>query len=84
MGHNLENMTYDRLIELLNKLTLEEKCLMLSGKDGWRTYDVPRLGIPSVRVRLLDSRELIVRFRMVRMVLEVVLSLGFRPDFAGG
>ena len=43
-------MTYDRLLELLYKLTLEEKCHMLSGKDAWRTYDVPRLGIPSVKV----------------------------------
>jgi beta-glucosidase len=43
-------MTNDRLVELLNKLTLEEKCAMLSGKDFWRTFDVPRLGIPSVKV----------------------------------
>jgi len=50
MDDNSNEMTYDRLIELLKELTLEEKCLMLSGKDGWRTYDIPRLGIPSVKV----------------------------------
>ena len=37
-----------RADELLNKLTLEEKILLLSGKDDWNTAPVQRLGIPSI------------------------------------
>ncbi|KAI5858481.1 glycoside hydrolase superfamily [Tricharina praecox] len=33
----------------LAELTLEEKALMLSGVDVWRTYPVPRLGIPQLK-----------------------------------
>jgi beta-glucosidase len=47
-------MTIARLVELVKQLTLEEKCNLLSGKDAWRTYDVPRLGIPSLKVSELD------------------------------
>lgn len=45
-----ENMPIEKLVELVKQLTLEEKCNLLSGKDTWRTCDVPRLGIPSVKV----------------------------------
>jgi hypothetical protein len=34
----------------LGALTLEEKAFMLSGVDVWRTYPVPRLGIPQLKV----------------------------------
>jgi beta-glucosidase len=34
----------------LGALTLEEKAFMLSGVDIWRTYPVPRLGIPQLKV----------------------------------
>lgn len=34
--------------ELLEKLTLEEKAALLSGKTVWETRDIPRLQIPSI------------------------------------
>ena len=34
--------------ELISKMTLEEKCYMLSGKDFWQTRTVKRLGIPGI------------------------------------
>lgn len=34
--------------ELLEKLTLEEKAALLSGKTVWQTRDIPRLSIPSI------------------------------------
>ena len=34
--------------ELLTKLTLKEKCALLSGLDNWRTVPIPRLGIRSL------------------------------------
>jgi len=34
----------------LAELTLEEKALMLSGVDVWRTYPVLRLGVPQLKV----------------------------------
>ncbi len=39
-----------RIKELLEKMTLEEKVSMLSGIDFWRTKNVERLGIPSIKV----------------------------------
>ncbi len=36
--------------ELIKKLTLEEKAVLLQGKTSWTTWDVPRLGIPSLFV----------------------------------
>ena len=36
--------------ELLEKLTVEEKISLLAGADFWHTVEIPRLGIPSVRV----------------------------------
>ena len=34
--------------ELIQKMTLTEKCAILSGKDEWSTREVKRLGIPSM------------------------------------
>jgi len=36
--------------ELIGKLTLEEKAVLLQGKTCWTTWDIPRLGIPSMTV----------------------------------
>ena len=36
--------------ELLNKLTLEEKVSLCSGKDFWSLRGIPRLGIPEITV----------------------------------
>lgn len=34
--------------ELISKMSLEEKCYLLSGKDFWQSRSVNRLGIPNV------------------------------------
>ena len=34
--------------KLIQKMTLEEKCYLLSGKDFWQTRSVERLGLPNV------------------------------------
>ncbi|MEK4149878.1 glycoside hydrolase family 3 C-terminal domain-containing protein [Robertmurraya sp. FSL W8-0741] len=34
--------------ELINKMTLEEKASLMSGKDFWQTMDIERLGINSI------------------------------------
>lgn len=34
--------------DLLDKMTLEEKAALLSGKGEWQTWDFPRLNIPSM------------------------------------
>lgn len=34
--------------DIIEKMTLEEKCAFLSGKTVWETRDVKRLGIPSI------------------------------------
>ena len=34
--------------DIISKLTLEEKCYLLSGKDFWQTRSVKAKGIPSV------------------------------------
>ncbi|KAH7376892.1 glycoside hydrolase superfamily [Plectosphaerella cucumerina] len=36
--------------DLLASLTLEEKCLLLSGKNMWETEEIPRLGIRSLKM----------------------------------
>ena len=41
----------DRAAKLVSQMTLDEKIGMVSGKtDGFHTYAVPRLGIPSVQM----------------------------------
>ena len=34
--------------KVLSKLTLEEKAILLSGKDFWHTQELERLGVPSL------------------------------------
>ena len=34
--------------ELINKMTLEEKASLMSGKDFWQTQDIKRLGVNSM------------------------------------
>lgn len=34
--------------ELINKMTLEEKAVFLSGRSEWETWEISRLGIPSI------------------------------------
>lgn len=34
--------------DLINKMTIEEKAAILSGKSEWESRDIPRLGIPSI------------------------------------
>ncbi|GMK56160.1 hypothetical protein CspeluHIS016_0212160 [Cutaneotrichosporon spelunceum] len=35
---------------LVDQLSVDEKVLLLSGKDYWRTHPIPRLGIPSIKM----------------------------------
>ena len=37
-----------RVDDLLQQMTLQEKISLLSGKDIWNTVPIPRLGIPSI------------------------------------
>lgn len=34
--------------DIIDKMTLEEKAALLSGKGEWQTWDIARLGIPSI------------------------------------
>lgn len=34
--------------DLINKMTIEEKAVLLSGKGEWQTWNLDRLGIPSI------------------------------------
>lgn len=36
--------------DVLSQLTVEEKISLLSGRDTWHTFSVPRLNVPSIRV----------------------------------
>ncbi|MCR5018728.1 MAG: glycoside hydrolase family 3 C-terminal domain-containing protein [Bacteroidales bacterium] len=41
----------DRAAEIVSRMTLDEKIALISGKDdGFHTYAIPRIGIPSVRM----------------------------------
>jgi hypothetical protein len=67
---------------LLAELTLEEKVSLLAGADTWRTAAIPRLNIPSVKVKYISLAFLSAvyavantmhhRCRTVPMELEVV------------
>ncbi len=46
-------MPVNNMEELLEQLTLDEKCALVSGADFWSTQDIERLGIP--RVHLSDG-----------------------------
>ncbi len=37
-----------RYQETIDKMTLEQKAAMMSGKDTWRTVDLPEYGVPSL------------------------------------
>lgn len=42
---------HDRAASLVGKMTLEEKCKLIAGQvDGFHTFAIERLGIPSVRM----------------------------------
>ena len=43
-------MKKSEIKDLVSKLTLEEKAMLLSGKDAWSTVPIPRLGIPSINL----------------------------------
>lgn len=36
--------------DLIEKMSLAEKCRILSGKNTWQTHDIQRLGIPSINL----------------------------------
>jgi len=40
----------ERIEDLLNQMTLEEKVSMLAGADAWHTVSIERLGIPALKV----------------------------------
>ncbi|THZ53679.1 hypothetical protein D6C86_09762 [Aureobasidium pullulans] len=42
-------MVSDLVLDLLSKLTWEEKVSLLSGADGWHTQEIPRLGIGAIK-----------------------------------
>ncbi|VUC37236.1 unnamed protein product [Clonostachys rosea] len=43
-------MTISVVDSLLAQMTLDEKILLLAGKNFWETHEIPRLGIPSLKV----------------------------------
>lgn len=40
----------DQIENLLEQMTLEEKCMLLAGADMWRTHPIERLGIPALKM----------------------------------
>lgn len=44
----MDNKYTQKIKELLNEMTLEEKSSLLSGKDFWSTKSIPRLHIDSI------------------------------------
>jgi beta-glucosidase len=52
MPHKASNQqgASDDMNELLRKLTLNEKILLLSAKNIWETPEIERVGIPSLKV----------------------------------
>lgn len=50
-GPEISKADRDRAAGLVKQMTLEEKCLLIAGQaDGFHTYAIERLGIPSVRM----------------------------------
>ncbi len=47
-ANNSEQGLENRVAELLSQMTLREKIALLSGKNGWSTVAIERLGIPSI------------------------------------
>lgn len=43
-----EGLLFDKAIELVKEMTLDEKLALLTGKDSWHTKEVERLSIPSM------------------------------------
>ena len=43
-------MEQEKIRELVNQMTLEEKAGLTSGKDAWFTKNIDRLGIPSIHM----------------------------------
>ena len=41
-------MTKEKIKDQIAKMTLEEKCALLAGKDVWHTREIPRLNIPAI------------------------------------
>ena len=41
-------MSEQKYLDILSKLTLDEKLSLLSGKTYWLTQEIDRLGVPSV------------------------------------
>lgn len=49
------SMAVDLVEELVQQLTVDEKILLLSGKNVWETPEIDRLGIPSLKVGIDSS-----------------------------
>jgi beta-glucosidase len=45
----MAEQTSSRVSQLLEALTLEEKCILLAGKNMWETIEIERLGIRSLK-----------------------------------
>jgi beta-glucosidase len=43
------------LSDLVGKMTLDEKIMMLAAKNIWETPSIERLGIPSLKVRIYNQ-----------------------------
>ncbi|KIJ63446.1 glycoside hydrolase family 3 protein [Hydnomerulius pinastri MD-312] len=54
---DFKNADVDGIVE---KLTTDEAILLTAGVGFWRTHEVPRLGIPAIKVRT-DSETLLIR-----------------------
>lgn len=63
--------------EKLTKLTIEEKSLLLSGVDLWRTYPVPRLGIPQLKVSFTPGTFIVNSYNVniIHFRLQMALSV---------
>ncbi len=48
MRFKKEESFYMKYHDLIRRMTIEEKCYLLSGKDFWQTRSVERLGVPSM------------------------------------